>query len=62
MALKKKEEGKNPENKFPPISVHNKASKYITLNDDSATLFFMKTGMSENGKKGKSFPFVWPNE
>jgi hypothetical protein len=29
-------------NKFPPISVHNKASKYITLTDDSATLFFMK--------------------
>lgn len=28
-------------NKFLPISVHNKASKYITLADDSASLFFM---------------------
>lgn len=40
MALNKKD----GENKFPPISVHNKASKYITLSDDAATLFFMKSG------------------
>ena len=49
---------KKRENKFPPISVHNKASKYITLNDDTATLFFMKTGKKrakEREKERKTF-------
>lgn len=48
MALNKKD----GENKFPPISVHNKASKYITLSDDAATLFFMKR---KRGRAEKTF-------
>lgn len=48
MALNKKD----GENKFPPISVHNKASKYITLSDDAATLFFMKR---KGGREQRNF-------
>jgi predicted secreted protein len=49
--VERKKQTKEKENKFPPISLNNKESKYITLNDDSATYFSW-----EKKREGKKFP------